>query len=193
MQKLRLRHSRAGERHWGEVCFTAPKPQPESRQGLLSDRETWEAKSSLAMVQMLFKWLGSYLSGSWFCRFRLQSVCLHFWSLCRRQCVLAFVTWLPGSQSQETRVSVNAEACQRQVPALLPMPGVQQLGKGCEAHSQVWAVGIQHQLEFPASGGSNKQASLQSCGLRLKHAVCACTCTLCREMLLCSKTNFDRT
>lgn len=75
--------------------------------------------------------------------------------------------------------SVNAEACQRQVPALLPMPAVQQLGKDCKAHSQVSAIRIQHQLEFPAGGGSNEQASLQSLGSRLKHAVCACTCTFC--------------
>lgn len=58
---------------------------------------------------------------------------------------------------------MNAEACQRQVPALL-MPAAQQLGEDCKA--QVWAVGIQHQLEFPAGGGSNVQTSLQSLGLR---------------------------
>lgn len=132
---------------------------------------------------------------------------MHVCSLCWRQCVLAFVTWLPGSRPQETRVSVNAEACQRQVPALPPMPAVRQLGKDCKAHCQVWAIGRRHQLEFPAGGGSNGQASLQSCGLRLKHAVCACACTFCsysvyrtcflhslhsyREMLLCSEIKFD--
>lgn len=46
---------------------------------------------------------------------------------------------------------LNAEACQRQVPVLLPMPAVQQLGKDCKAYSQVWAIGRQHQLEFSGS------------------------------------------
>lgn len=80
-------------------------------------------------------------------------------SLCQRKCALAYVTWLPGSRPQETRVSVNAEACQRQVPALPPMPAIQQLGKDCKAHGQVWAIGKQHQLEFPVSGGWDGQAS----------------------------------
>lgn len=81
------------------------------RAGFSIRQRTWEAKAFLTVTQMLFKWLGSYLSAPRFSRIGLP-VWMCVCSLCQRQCAFAYVTWLPGTRPQETRVSVNAEACQ---------------------------------------------------------------------------------
>lgn len=127
-----------------EALVYSSKPQPESGQGLLSDRERQEAKISLTMMQMLFKWLGSNLSGSWFIWFRLpvcMCVCMH--RICQRQ-VRVSICHLTVSLGKS--VSVNAEACQRQVPVLPSMPAVQQLEEECKAQGQVLAIVRHRQL-----------------------------------------------
>lgn len=46
------------------------------------------------------------------------------------------------------------------MPALLPRPATQQLGKDCKADSQVWAIGRQHQFEFSGSDVGDEMTGL---------------------------------
>lgn len=56
MQKLWLRHSRAGERHWGEVCFTAPS------HSLNQGRVCYQTEKH-ERVSLLSLWCRCFLSG----------------------------------------------------------------------------------------------------------------------------------
>jgi hypothetical protein len=88
-------------RDWGKRWFIAPSHR--LNQGF-DIWETWEGMAALAMVLRLCKWSWSHLSASWLrcCCVCAYCVCVH----CQRSCGLVFVTWLPGSELQETRVTV---------------------------------------------------------------------------------------